>query len=101
MFYKKTWLFWNFSGASKIFPLNTIETNTTVNCDQDFYDFYHSAKIAQLCVFAPYAAYVLFGLFCMINIHSKRKYNKVDWFCFDYYFTSIVFVLRSHYFEII
>ena len=72
MFIKKTWLFWNFSGASKIIPLYNNETNTTVNCDQDFYDFYLSAKIAQLCVFAPYGAYVLFGLFCMINIQSKK-----------------------------
>nr|XP_022291290.1 uncharacterized protein LOC111102720 [Crassostrea virginica] len=59
------------AGATKVFPLYNNETNTTVHCDQDFYDFYHSAKIAQLCVFAPYAAYVLFGLFCMINIQKR------------------------------
>ena len=54
-----------------IFSLYNNETNTTVNCNKDFYDFYHSAKIAQLCVFAPYGAYVLLGLFC-INIQSKK-----------------------------
>nr|XP_022291571.1 uncharacterized protein LOC111102917 [Crassostrea virginica] len=59
------------AGASKIFSLYHDETNTTVKCDQDFYDFYHSAKIAQLCVFAPYAAYVLFGLFFMVHIEKK------------------------------
>ena len=30
-------------------------------------------KIAQLCVFASYVVYVIFGLFCMINIQSRRQ----------------------------
>lgn len=50
--------------------LYTQETNTTVRCDSEFYDFYYHAKIGELVVLMPYAAYIIFSLVFMMSVQS-------------------------------
>lgn len=50
--------------------LYTQETNRTVHCDSEFYDFYYHAKIGELVVLMPYAAYIIFSLVFMMSIQS-------------------------------
>lgn len=65
----------NVLGAVKIFNLYDSKdgNNYTVECDPDFYRFYHDSKIGHLAVLVPYVAYVLIGFFIMIPIQSKSK----------------------------
>lgn len=58
-------------GGTKILPLYQPETNTTVRCDPEFYDFYYHAKIGELIVLMPYAAYVIFSLVFMISLQKQ------------------------------
>lgn len=50
--------------------LHTPETNRTVRCALEFYDFYYHAKIGELVVLMPYAAYVVLSLVFMMPIQS-------------------------------
>lgn len=58
------------TGATNIMNLYTQETNTTVRCDSEFYNFYYHAKIGELVVLMPYAAYIIFSLVFMMSIQS-------------------------------
>ncbi|XP_048743369.2 uncharacterized protein LOC125656826 [Ostrea edulis] len=89
-FFLSIGLFWaNFglciAGATKIFNLydskDTSNGNTyTIQCDSDFYRFYHDAKIGHLAVLMPYVAYVLISFIFMIPIQKKwtlrRKWRQ-------------------------
>lgn len=59
------------AGAANIMNLHTPETNRTVRCDLEFYDFYYHAKIGELVVLMPYAAYVVLSLVFMMSIQKQ------------------------------
>ncbi|CAC5378541.1 unnamed protein product [Mytilus coruscus] len=65
-------------GATKVFQFHDVSKNHTLKCDQEFYNFYHDAKIGQMMVLIPYALYVIVSMFIVIP-KAKNWFMRHKW----------------------
>ncbi|CAC5378542.1 unnamed protein product [Mytilus coruscus] len=64
--------------AAKVFQFHNVSKNQTMKCDQEFYNFYHDAKIGQMVVLIPYTLYVIVSMFIVIP-KAKNWFMRHKW----------------------